>query len=166
MTALAFAALVLSGVEILISHPRFYWGNTGHSGMPALFQLPIPASRGHVPTGFKAVLPDQNGWSRSLHFEAAWLVVFAGLAYGLMGLASRHIQRRLVPAAADLRAPALARVLRDHLRFAKPEAGYNVPQRVAYLGVVFIAFPLMIWTGLAMSPAIVSLFPSAMAVFG
>ena len=166
LTVLAFAALVLSGVEILISHPRFYWGDTGHSSMPALFQLPIPASRGHVPTGFKTVLPDQNGWSRSLHFEAAWLVAFTGLVYGLMGLASRHLQRQLMPSAAELQGPALARVLRDHLRFARPEAEYNVLQRLAYLIVVFIAFPLMIWTGLAMSPAIVSLFPSAMAVFG
>ena len=42
---------------------------------PALFSLPIPASRATVPTGYGFVLPDQNGWSRYLHFEAAWVLV-------------------------------------------------------------------------------------------
>ena len=36
---------------------------------------------------------------------------------------------------------------------------YNVLQRLAYLGIVFVAMPIMIWTGLAMSPAVVSVFP-------
>jgi thiosulfate reductase cytochrome b subunit len=32
-------------------------------------------------------------------------------------------------------------------------------QRLAYSGVVFSLFPLAIWTGLAMSPAVTSVFP-------
>ena len=39
-----------------------------------LFTIPIPSSRDTVPTGYHYVLPDQNGWSRYLHFEAAWLL--------------------------------------------------------------------------------------------
>jgi thiosulfate reductase cytochrome b subunit len=35
---------------------------------------------------------------------------------------------------------------------------YNLHQRLAYLTVVFLLFPLMIWTGLAMSPSITSVF--------
>jgi thiosulfate reductase cytochrome b subunit len=42
----------------------------------------------------------------------------------------------------------------------------NVLQRLTYLGVIFVLFPLMIWTGLAMSPAIASAFPAAVTVFG
>src|SRR6202045_1437290 len=68
ITALSFFALLLSGIEILISHPRFYWGETGTVLTKPLFQLPIPASRRSVPTGYGYVLPDQNGWSRALHF--------------------------------------------------------------------------------------------------
>src|SRR5437764_10357290 len=74
ITALCFLALLVSGIEILISHPRFYWGESGNVLTPPLFKLPIPASRATVPTGYGYVLPDQNGWSRYLHFEAAWLV--------------------------------------------------------------------------------------------
>ena len=45
ITTLCFLALLVSGVEILISHPRFYWGETGNVLTPPLFQLPIPASK-------------------------------------------------------------------------------------------------------------------------
>src|SRR6202167_6312379 len=81
ISALCFLALLISGVEILISHPRFYWGEVGNDLTPALFKLPIPASRHLVPTGYAYVLPDQNGWSRYLHFEAAWVVVLTRLLY-------------------------------------------------------------------------------------
>jgi len=73
LTTLAFLALLLTGVEILISHPRFYWGESGNINTPPLFSIPIPPSRSIVPTGYDYVLPDQNGWSRYLHFEAAWV---------------------------------------------------------------------------------------------
>jgi hypothetical protein len=69
---LSFLALLVSGVEILISHPRFYWGEVGNVNTPAFLILPIPSSRDMVPAGYGYVLPDQNGWSRYLHFEAAW----------------------------------------------------------------------------------------------
>ena len=81
LITLSFLALLLSGVEILISHPRFYWGETGNVNTHPLFTLPIPSSRNTVPTGYGYVLPDQNGWSRYLHFQAAWLAVLTGLLY-------------------------------------------------------------------------------------
>ena len=81
LTNVCVFALLLSGFEIIVSHPRFYWGNTGNPNTPALFEIPIPASRPWVNTGYGYVLPDQNGWSRNLHFEAAWLILFTGLVY-------------------------------------------------------------------------------------
>src|SRR5260370_25050151 len=45
LTTVCVLALLLSGIEILISHPRFYWGETGNVMTPSLFDLPIPASR-------------------------------------------------------------------------------------------------------------------------
>ena len=44
ITALCFLALLVSGIEIVISHPRFYWGETGNVLTTPLFVLPIPAS--------------------------------------------------------------------------------------------------------------------------
>lgn len=163
IVALGFLALLLSGVEIVISHPRFYWGETGNVLTPPLFTLPIPASRSSVPTGYGFVLPDQNGWSRSLHFQAAWLLVLAGLYYAVSGLLTNHFREHLVPSREDLRWATFRTSLSKHLRFERPaeeEArSYNALQRIAYLFVIFVLFPMMIWTGLAMSPAVVSAFP-------
>src|SRR5947207_15900490 len=79
ITTLCFLALLVSGVEILISHPRFYWGETGNVLSAPLFKLPIPASRSTVPTGYGYTMPDQNGWSRYLHFQTAWVLVLTRL---------------------------------------------------------------------------------------
>lgn len=170
VTTLCFFALLLSGIEILISHPRFYWGETGNALTPSLFDLPIPASREAVQTGYDFVLPDQNGWSRSLHFQAAWIAVFTGLLYAVFGLFTGHFRKNLLPTGADLSWRALSRVIANHLRFkpaGEAEAwSYNVLQRITYLFVIFVAFPLVIWTGLAMSPAITSAFPAVVTVFG
>ena len=170
ITALAFLALLVTGVEILISHPRFYWGESGNVLTPPLFKLPIPASRATVPTGYGYVLPDQNGWSRYLHFQSAWVAVLTGLLYVIYGFVSGHFRRNLLPASADLSGAGLSRVIAQHLRFkpAPPEEAwsYNVLQRLTYLVVIFVLFPLVIWTGLAMSPAIAAAFPAAVAALG
>jgi thiosulfate reductase cytochrome b subunit len=157
-------------LELVVSHPRFYWGEDGNALMPALFQIPIPASRSHVNTGYNFVLPDQNGWSRSLHFQAAWLVVFTGLLYAVSGLRSGHFRKDLAPAAKDLSSAKLSGVIARQLRFKRPgeeEAdSYNVLQRVSYLLVIFGLLPVMIWTGLAMSPAITAAFPFLVELAG
>jgi thiosulfate reductase cytochrome b subunit len=170
ITALCFFALLVSGIEIVISHPRFYWGEAGNVLTPSLFELPIPASRSSVPTGYGFVLPDQNGWSRYLHFQAAWVAVFTGLLYTIYGLVTGHLRKNLLPSGADFSWRAISIVIANHLRFKPPgeaEAwSYNVLQRLTYLFVIFVLFPLVIWTGLAMSPAIVSVFPATVTVFG
>jgi thiosulfate reductase cytochrome b subunit len=170
ITTLAFLALLLSGIEILISHPRFYWGETGNILTRPLFQFPIPASRSTVPTGYGYVLPDQNGWSRYLHFQSGWVAVLTGLLYVLFGLFQGHFRRNLLPARADLSRKGLWTVIARHLRFrpAGPEEpwSYNVLQRLTYLLVIFVLFPLVIWTGLAMSPGIAAAFPAAVVILG
>jgi thiosulfate reductase cytochrome b subunit len=170
ITTLCFFALLVSGVEIILSHPRFYWGETGNLNTPPLFKLPFPSSRSYVPTGYGYVLPDQNGWSRYLHFQAAWLAVLTGLLYVISSLFSGHLRKDLLPRGADLSWRAFSGAVVNHLRFKRPgeeEAwSYNLLQRLTYLFVIFVLFPLVIWTGLAMSPAIVSVFPAVVTVLG
>ena len=170
LTALAFLALLLSGGEIVLSHPRFYWGETGNVNMRPWLNLHLPSSRDTVPTGYGYVLPDANGWSRYLHFEAAWLLVATGVLYVIWGFFHGHFRRNVFPAPADLSAKKIGNSLLSHLRFERPgpeEAwSYNVLQRLTYLGVIFVLFPLMIWTGLAMSFAFDAAFPATAALLG
>lgn len=170
VSTVAFFALLITGAEIVLSHPRFYWGETGNVNMRPWLNLHLPSSRNTVPTGYGYVLPDQNGWSRYLHFEAAWLAVATGLLYVLWGLFSGHFRRNLFPAGPDLSAKELGSSIVRHLRFERPgkeEAwSYNVLQRLTYLLVIFVLFPLMIWTGLAMSLGFTSAFPLAVRLLG
>ena len=154
----------------MISHPRFYWGETGNDLTPPLFKLPIPASRNLVPTGYGYVLPDQNGWSRYLHFQSVWVVVLTGLLYIVSGLVTGHLRKNLLPDRAHLSWREFIESIASHLRFERPSEleawSYNVLQRLTYLFVIFVLFPLVIWTGLAMSPAFVSALPAAVNVLG
>jgi thiosulfate reductase cytochrome b subunit len=170
ITVLCFFALIFSGAEIVISHPRFYWGETGNVLTEPLFKIPIPSSRNLVPTGYGYVMPDQNGWSRALHFQTAWLLVLTGLMYAIFAFLTGHLRKNLLPGKADLSWGSFASVIASHLHL-RPLRGedawsYNVLQRITYLFVIFILFPLVIWTGLALSPAFDSAVPAAVTWLG
>jgi thiosulfate reductase cytochrome b subunit len=168
LSTLAFFALLLSGCEIVLSHPRFYWGETGNINVKPWLNLHLPSSRDTVPTGYGYVLPDQNGWSRYLHFQAAWIAVATGVLYLIWGLFVAHFRRNLVPSRSNINEIGMS--IFQHLRFARPSQeeawSYNVLQRISYLVVIFILFPLMIWTGLAMSYGFVSAFPLSVRLLG
>jgi thiosulfate reductase cytochrome b subunit len=159
ITAMSFVGLLSSGIAILLAHPRLYWGETGTVGTPSLVDLPLPF-----------VLSGQSGWGRYLHFLSAWVCVLTGLLYVLAGVWTRHFRKNLLPARTDLTLEHISRVVSNHLRFKGPGErelrSYNVLQQITYLAVVFVLFPLMIWTGLAMSPAVTSVIPVLVTVLG
>jgi thiosulfate reductase cytochrome b subunit len=169
ITAISFLALLITGIEIVISHPRFYWGEIGNVQTTPLFQIPIPSSRALVPTGYGYVLPDQNGWSRYLHFQGAWVLVLTGLAYAIWGLWTGHFRSNLFPAPGDRNWSAFWQIIAKHMHFNFSDAedrSYNVLQRTTYLVVIFLLFPLVIWTGLAMSPGFNAAFPATVNLLG
>jgi thiosulfate reductase cytochrome b subunit len=160
ISAVSFAVLVISGIAILLAHPRLYWGETGGVGGPSLIDLPLP---------FVLDVPIR-GPGRYLHFLSAWVIVFTGLVYVLTGVVRRHFTRNLLPARGELTFRAIRGVVSNHLHFRLSSqqdlASYNILQRLSYTAVVFILLPLMIWTGLAMSPAVTSVFPFIVTTFG
>jgi thiosulfate reductase cytochrome b subunit len=105
---------------------------------------------------------------RRWHFFFAWLLVLNGLIYFAWGCASRHFSGDLLPTRAEL--SHIWREVLEHLRlrFPRGEAAkrYNVLQQLAYLLVVFVLFPLMILTGLTMSPGVDSAVPQLLTLFG
>lgn len=170
LTTAAFVALLVSGLEVVLSHPRFYWGEVGNVNTTPLFSIPVPSSRDTVPTGYGFVLPDQNGWSRALHFQAAWVLLVTGLVYLSAGLRSGHLRRNLMLSAPAGTWRAVRASVAEHLRFAPSALGspasYNTLQRISYLLIVFAVFPLAIWTGLAMAPGFTAVLPFSVSSLG
>jgi thiosulfate reductase cytochrome b subunit len=158
ITTLSFFALLVSGIAILLAHPRLYWGETGTVGTPSLIDLPLPF-----------VLVGQSGWGRYLHFQSAWVCILTGLLYVLSSLITGHFRKDLLwggamPGPGSVRPAARPPALRG-TAMPGPES-YNPLQRLTYLAVIFVLFPLMVWTGLAMSPAITSVFPELVTILG
>jgi thiosulfate reductase cytochrome b subunit len=186
IVTVSVACLAFSGVEILMVHPRLYWGEVGNDLTPPLIELPI--SRNHAHGGWSSQTPffagdgspissrrtyaifNQNGWGRSLHFLAAWVLVASGGLYLLIGALTGHFRRHLLPRP-SYASPALAwRELMNHVRLRIPPAtggpDYGLLQRGAYAATVFIALPVTVLTGLTMSPAIAAAFPFLLTMFG
>lgn len=158
IVVVSVAGLLVSGVGILISHPRLYWGETGSLGTESLIDLPIPFIVG------------PSVWNRPIHFLFAWTLVLAGLAYVVGGLVTRHFRTDLLPAKADLGWRHIGGVISEHLRWNRAGATvagtYNVVQRLTYLTVVVVVFPAIVWTGLAMSFGVTSVFPTLATALG
>jgi thiosulfate reductase cytochrome b subunit len=200
LNLLSLVVLLLSGLQILCSHPAFYWGETarfaapfaaivseiGPQGEPrGLLTAPgvrldttglLGASRNAEGLMTSRAIPHwltlprelDLGAGRRWHFFFAWLFVLNGALYLATGLISRRLRRELVPSRADL--AHLPKAISDHarLKFPRGEAArrYNVLQKLTYLPVVFILLPLMVLTGLAMSPAVDARIPLAMLLGG
>ena len=139
-------------------------GVLGYSGKPGA----------RVPVAFPswATIPSYRDLadSRHWHFLFAWIFVINGLVYWLVGLIRGHIARDLVPTRADLAPRNVWHEVITHakLKFPKGEEArhYNVLQKGAYLGVVLVALPLMVATGLTMSPGFNAAAPWLLDLFG
>jgi thiosulfate reductase cytochrome b subunit len=79
---ISFFGLLVSGIAILLAHPRLYWGEVGNVDTPSIIDLPLPF-----------VLTGQTGWGRSLHFLSAWVCVIDGLLYVASGFVTRRFLR-------------------------------------------------------------------------
>jgi thiosulfate reductase cytochrome b subunit len=153
VNAAGFVAFLLSGMAILLAYPRLHWGETGAVGTPASIELPLPFV---LESGIR-------GPGRYLHFLTAWVCLLNGLAYIVAGVCTRHFREDLLPRKADLGWGPMKKVIVDHLglKGAGEESveTYNVVQQLTYLIVVFMLFPFMFMSGLAMSPTVTSVFP-------
>ena len=116
------------------------------------------------------ILPGGLALARDVHFAAAWLLVFNGLVYLLFGLFSGHFRRDLLPAAVELRPRHMLADLWNHIRLRRPRGAaarrYNVLQKLAYAIVIFGLLPVMVLTGLTMSPAVTAAMPFLFDMFG
>ena len=183
--AASLITLAFTGFVILMAHPRLYWGEAGNDLTAPLIELPVSRNYRHggyevrtsaFPHGAHAVsavrtydIFNKNGWARSLHFLAAWLLLATGIAYLAAALAGGHLRRNVLPRAGELRRQLLWQDIRAHLAHVPPARGgppYNLLQKLAYSVVLLVFAPLMVISGLAMSPAINAAYPFLAALFG
>jgi thiosulfate reductase cytochrome b subunit len=181
---ISFLLLVLTGFEILMVHPRLYWGDVGNDLTTPLFELPVSRNYHHggweqsTPFYDNAASPvsasrtydifNENGWGRSLHFLSAWILVITGIAYLLLAIFSGHIRRNLLPRANELTFKKFFSDIGDHLRmkiaFVKGPR-YGLLQKSSYIIVLFFLLPVIVLTGLTMSPAITAAYPFLLTIF-
>ena len=167
INVVAMAGLLMSGLQIFCAHPTLYWGEAsghmwlhiGSDGDSLAFPgwLTIPSYR-DLATG------------RHWHFLFAWILVLNGLVYLVAALVTRHLSRDIVPSAAELSPRRLAIDLWHHLKLQFPRGEdarhYNPLQKIAYAGLVLVLAPLVILTGLTMSPGVDAIAPCLLDLFG
>lgn len=186
--AVSLFFLLLSGLQIFNAHPVLYLGDqsgfefdnrvlaitsedTGHGfrGITDIlgFQLDTSGVLG-VSGEFGerrafpawATIPSSHdlGTGRVVHFFFAWIFVTTLVAWLIASVLNGHALRDIAPRRADLR--KLPRDVIEHikLRFHHTR-NYNTLQKLAYGGVLFILFPIMVATGLAMSPGANAVLP-------
>lgn len=88
--AISFICLLVSGIAILLAHPRLYWGETGAVGGPSLIDLPLPFV-------LDISVVNLRGPGRYIHFLSAWVCVLTGLLYIVSGVMTRRFRRELFP---------------------------------------------------------------------
>jgi thiosulfate reductase cytochrome b subunit len=192
---LALIFLLMSGLQIFNAHPGLYWGKQSDFAHPLLVmaasdqnpQRGVTVIAGHSfdTTGWFGVSNDADGqpiergfprfmtWpadqdlstGRRWHFFFAWMFVLNGFIYLASGILSRHFARDLWPSWSDIR--HIPRSIAEHVRLRFPHvAHYNVLQKLAYISAALIALPLMVLTGLTMSPGMDAAFPALLEFFG
>ena len=187
--------LIMSGLQIFNAHPALYWGDRSDRDQPLLSIRPMKTESGEM-RGITTILGhkfDTTGvlgysdgsrrafpaWAtipsakvlamgRQWHLFFAWLLVINGLFFTAYALVSRHVTRDLAPTVKDLR--GIGKAVKDHIVLRHPTGNeakrYNVLQKLAYVVMLFVVAPLIILTGLTMSPTIDTAFPWLLTIFG
>ena len=108
--------------------------------------------------------------ARLWHLAFAWVLALSLLAYMAASLRNRHFKRDLTISGAEIRPSHLWKDIKDHARLRFPTGAdalrYNILQKISYAVVLFVMLPLMILTGLTMSPAMDSGWPWLLDIFG
>jgi thiosulfate reductase cytochrome b subunit len=153
--ALALFIMLMSGLMIFNAHPRLYWGEYGAN--PDAAWLEIGSMAGIAFPGWATIpstysLADARIW----HLAFAWVLLVGVPLYLIWSLVNGHLRRDLWLTRAELRPSHVWHDIKEHARLRFPTGAaalqYNVLQKTAYLGVLLVFLPLVILTGLAMSP--------------
>lgn len=162
LNALCVVVLFMSGLNISNAHRYLYWGSYGFD--PADAWTAVPRFPGWMTIPGYYDLAGARGW----HMLMAWPFALGLLAMWIAMLLSRHFWRDLRTTRAEWRPAAIRRDIVQHLRldFSHADGKYNFLQKLAYGLVLGLFLPLMILTGMAMSPGMEPAAPWLVEIFG
>jgi thiosulfate reductase cytochrome b subunit len=196
VNAFVATILLMSGLMIFNAHPQLYWGQFGSREDYAWLQIDDTRTTGFVrigsahveTTGVLGLSQGANdnvrrvafpGWAtipssynlgaaRRWHFAFAWVFAFGLTAFMLMSLFNGHIAKDLHVRRAEWSFAAIWADIKNHarLRFDHAHGAYNFLQKFSYIGVIFILLPMIILTGITMSPAMNAAWPWLLDLFG
>lgn len=148
VNAAALLILFMSGLTISNAHRRLYWGDYGFD--PAEAWLHVMRFPGWLTLPARYNLAAARDW----HNTAALVFACGLLVIWLAMLANGHFRRDLATSARDWRPAAWRDALAAHADKGHDHAAapYNALQKLAYGAVFALILPLMVATGLAMSP--------------
>ncbi len=162
--AIAIFVMIGSGLMIFNAHPHLYWGHYGANLDPAWLTLPRFPGWLTIPENYNLAL------ARRWHLLFALVLGFGLLVFMIASLFNRHFQRDLRIRAKELTPSHLAYDVKEHLAFRFHDAAsplaFNVLQKIAYATLIFVLLPLVIFTGLTLSPAMVAAWPWLIDIFG
>ncbi|MDA3919485.1 MAG: cytochrome b/b6 domain-containing protein [Salinisphaera sp.] len=196
VNALCLLVLLMSGLQIFNAHPALYWGHGSTFAHPVLAIGAYRAADGQpvgtldighhrfITTGVLGVSSDNGqtvarafpSWAtlpgsqwlslgREWHFTAAWVFTAMLVSYLIYSVISGRRRRLIAPTSRDAR--TFGHAIVEHLRFRFERVRhYNPLQKLTYLAVLFGLLPLMIATGLSMSPTMDAAWPWLPAVLG
>jgi Ni/Fe-hydrogenase b-type cytochrome subunit len=164
INALTIFIMIGSGLGILNAHPHLYWGSYGANFDQPWFNPPHMPGWLTIPASYNLAI------SRRWHLFFALVLAFGLLIFMAASLINRHFQRDLRVRGDEVAPRNLLDDVKAHLafRFHDPErpGAYNTLQKLAYVATIFVLIPLMILTGLAMSPGMDAAWPWLLVVTG
>lgn len=196
MNALALVILLMSGLQIFNAYPHLHWGSKAEPGeafFSIYAANDAGVIRGYTEfygwrvetTGLLGIQETEMGpfprafpswltipgyfWlagGRRWHFFFAWVFVLNGLLYFLFGIVKGRLRQFLATPRDAAKVPAMVLYYLRLRRESPQEGDYNPLQKLAYSGVIFILTPLIVLSGLAMSPEMNAAFNWLPAMFG
>ncbi len=162
VNALSLIVLFMSGLNISNAHPRLYWGEWGFAPEDAWLQVWRFPGWATIPGYYS--LASARDW----HVLFSWVFGLSLLLFLVAAQRNGHFRRDIVTGWKDWKPGAIGADLRAHLRFEfDSHAGkYNLLQKAAYGVVLFVLLPLIILTGMAMSPGMDAAWSFLSQMFG
>ncbi len=148
INAAALVVLFMSGLNISNAHRHLYWGNYGFDPADAWMTVMRFPAWTTIPQRYD--LAEARDW----HNTSAWVFALGLLVMWVASVITRHFWRDIATQRSDWSLRALAKAVREHLPGggADHDRPYNPVQRITYGIVLGIFLPMMVFTGLAISP--------------